>query len=144
MVDIGSFTVNKILQEVADLTNITNEYEPLIKKDWYNENFTLPFNGFTKDAYPKVILFRTLFFLNTNQSRNCVIENFQEFSKSMEKLRLAYYTNTTNASAIKDANIALMSDSLLCDSVLKSTLLQATSKNNDKNKHKHRNTFLFR
>lgn len=62
----------------------------------------------------------------------------------MEKLRLAYFPDTTNVDAIINGNIGLLSESALRDAVLKSIVLQAQSNNRDTNKQNHRNTFLFR
>lgn len=62
----------------------------------------------------------------------------------MEKLRVAYYSDTANDDAIINSNIGLLSDSVLRDAVLKTVILQAISNNRDTNKHNHRNTFLFR
>lgn len=37
------------------LPNLLEMTEPLIKEDWKETNVKLPFEGFTKDAHPKVI-----------------------------------------------------------------------------------------
>lgn len=62
----------------------------------------------------------------------------------MEKLRAAYYTNTTSVEAIKSANIALMSDLWIADSVLKAAVLQTEANTRSTNQSQHKNTFLFR
>lgn len=69
---------------------------------------------------------------------------FQEFAKAMEKLRTAYFSDTTTVDAIRLANIALMSDLKFQDSILKAAALQgnANSKASDSNGPK--NTFVYR
>lgn len=39
---------------VAFNPDLLDKTEPLIKEDWKETDFLLPFEGFTKDAYPKV------------------------------------------------------------------------------------------
>lgn len=46
-----SFTPEEMITFLPELLNST---EPLIKPNWKETNFTLPFEGFTKDDYPKV------------------------------------------------------------------------------------------
>lgn len=43
--------------------NITDDPEPRITNDWKETNFTLPFDGFTKAAHPKVIQFYDFYVL---------------------------------------------------------------------------------
>lgn len=62
----------------------------------------------------------------------------------MEKLRAAYFTNTTTLDAIRSANIALLSDSWIADSVLHAAALQANANTKNPDKRQHKNTFLFR
>lgn len=50
---IDDFHFKEILLFVPNVMEMT---EPLIKMDWNKTNFKLPFEGFTKHAYPKVIL----------------------------------------------------------------------------------------
>lgn len=59
----------------------------------------------------------------------------------MEKLRIAYFPDTTNIKAIRRQNIALESDLVISDSIIKLFTLQANSNNGD---NQHYNTFLFR
>lgn len=71
------------------------------------------------------------------------MENFQEYKLVVEKLRDVYFKNISSVEAIRDNNIAVLSDLHMIDSVLRTVILQANV-NNGKNKSQHRNTFLFR
>lgn len=62
----------------------------------------------------------------------------------VEKLKGVYFKNATNVNAIRSANIALLSDLYINDSVLKTIVLQANVNNKGKDKSQHRNTFLYR
>lgn len=62
----------------------------------------------------------------------------------VEKLRDAYFQNTTNVDEIKTENIAVLSDLYMVDSVLKSVVLQTNANSNGMNESQHRNTFLYR
>ena len=62
----------------------------------------------------------------------------------MEKLRLAYFSNTTTIDAIRRANIALMSDLMFSDGILKAAVLQANANNKNVDKNGAKNTFLYR
>lgn len=62
----------------------------------------------------------------------------------MEKLRLAYFPDTTDTDAIRNGNIALMSDSSFGDSILKATALQANANSRTADENEPKNTFLYR
>ena len=59
-------------------------------------------------------------------------------------MRATYYTNESNVEAIRNANIALMSDAWNSDSVLKATILQARANTNNLDKSKHKNYISFK
>ena len=65
---------------------------------------------------------------------------FQEYAKAVEKLRLAYFPNTTTVDAVRHGNVALMSDLMFSDGILKAAVLQA----NANNKNGAKKTFLYR
>lgn len=71
---------------------------------------------------------------------------FQEYAKAVEKLRLAYFTDTNSIDAIRRGNVALMSDLEFSDGILKATVLQAKANANNKNTNEgdSKNTFLYR
>lgn len=57
----------------------------------------------------------------------------------MEKLRKAYFPDSSNIEAVKQGNLDYNSDFIIRDNVLKTVVYQA-----DANKGQHRNTFLLR
>lgn len=61
---------------------------------------------------------------------------FQEYKKSLDKLKKAYYFDTTNTSATESGNIDLLSDIMYRDGILKSVAFHT--------KINHKSTFLFR
>lgn len=67
---------------------------------------------------------------------------FQEYRKSVELLRAAYYNDTSNENAIGRSNIDLLSDANLVYDILKTVPLQVKANNNGFFTHK--NTFLHR
>lgn len=62
----------------------------------------------------------------------------------MEKLRIAYFSDKTSIDTIKRANLALMSDLAIIDSMLKAVALQANANNKNTDKIGSKNTFLYR
>ena len=62
----------------------------------------------------------------------------------LEKLRNAYFVNTTSVDSIRQANIALLSDMYISDSVIKTAVLQANVNNIESNQNERKNTFLYR
>lgn len=72
------------------------------------------------------------------------LSRFQEYKTIVEKLREAYFENATDVDAIRTANIVLMSDLYMIDSILKSVVLQANANSNGMNDSQHKNTFLYR
>lgn len=68
----------------------------------------------------------------------------KEFKYAVEKLRAAYFANTTNFAAIKQANSAFLSDCWIGDSVLKAAVLHAQANTRHPDKSQHKNTFLMR
>lgn len=127
--------------------------EPLLKEDWTQcdeEIFQLPFEGVTKHTHPKVI---SLYFMNKNFNTSPLYDSqklfrllwiLKEYKYAVEKLRTAYYSNTTSVEAIKSSNTALMSDLTFNDSILKAVVLQTGVNMNDTDMGKYKKTFLFR
>ena len=77
--------------------------------------------------------------------RSFFMRILQEYQQAMEILRNEYYRNETNETAIKNANIALMSDIVFGYSILKAVGLQAIANTNSVRQNgQHKNTFLFR
>lgn len=72
------------------------------------------------------------------------INIFQEFKYAIERLRAAYYPNTTTLDEIRRANIDLISDSWNNDGILKATVLHARANTAHPDRKQHKNTFLFR
>lgn len=62
----------------------------------------------------------------------------------MTKLKKAYFTNASNIEAIKEGNIAYVSDLQVCDDVLNTVIHQARANTKNTDKNQHRNTFLMR
>lgn len=63
----------------------------------------------------------------------------------LELLTKTYYSNTTTIDAIRDANIAYLSDIVINDNMLRMVMLQANANNNNgMDKNQHKNTFLVR
>lgn len=62
----------------------------------------------------------------------------------MEKLREAYFPDSSDKKAIRDQNLALMSDLVFCDSILKAVVLQTNANRKITHQNQHKNTFLFR
>lgn len=127
--------------------------EPLLGKDWNKTDLHLRYEGFYKETNPKVS--STFYFVIKLQIKynlcngsdmligQC-LNDFQEYKLVVEKLREAYFKNTADVDAIRNKNIALISDLHLIDSVLKSVILQTNANNNGKNKSQHKNTFLYK
>lgn len=66
------FIVFFVFQEILPFqSHLLKSAEPLLKQDWRETNIKLPFEGFTKDLYPKVI-FR-IFVQSPRLSRNELI-----------------------------------------------------------------------
>lgn len=62
----------------------------------------------------------------------------------MEKLRRAYFSDTSSIDAIRRGNLDYYSDLIIRDSVLKAVAYQADANNKSPDKSKHKNTFLIR
>lgn len=60
------------------------------------------------------------------------------------KLNHAYFANASNIDSIKRANIALMSELNIADSVLKTVILQTMSNCREYTDNQRKNTFFFR
>lgn len=121
--------------------NLIGKTDPLITKNWQEADVELPFEGFNKNAHPKV----TKTPIHKNYHRYFkVLRNlwrFQEYERSLELLRKVYYPDTTNTSAVELENMNLMSDLMINDSILKQVVLQTNANNEGVEKA---NTFLFR
>lgn len=128
-----SFNSEEAIQFDPDMVNQT---EPFINKDWRKTAIDMPFEGFTKKHYPKVILIVALSMLLDF----LILFNafFQEYAQASNLLWKAYYQNATTPEQIKRQNVAFNSDISLRVSILRSAMLQANA-NGPKN-----NTFLYR
>lgn len=82
--------------------------------------------------------------LQTTHNFGNVLRDFQEYKLIVEKLREAYFENTTNLDAIRSDNIALLSDLHMVDRILKMAILQTNANNIGTNRSQHKNTFLYR
>lgn len=112
--------------------------DPLISENWQEPYVDLRFTGFNEKNHPKVVLL----IKSTVFQYSFVIYVFlQEFRKALDILRTDYYTDTTNANSIKNANIDLMSDLVFGDSILKGVILQA---NANANGFGEASTYFFR
>lgn len=116
-----------------------NYTHPLLTENW--DNIQLPYEGFTKNAYPNVIETQ----LDENQFKNNHNFNFQEFKEAVEILRKSYFSNATDEMMNEHKNIDLMSDMEFCDSIIKAAVLQTKSNNNNQNSETgQKSTFLYR
>lgn len=62
----------------------------------------------------------------------------------MEKLRVAYYSDANNSTAIIRANIDLMSHLNFAANTLKHFIMQTVANNEGDDGKQHRKTFLYR
>lgn len=62
----------------------------------------------------------------------------------MKKLRASYFSNETSIQAIRNSNVALMSDLALTDSILKAVVVQTEVGFNSPESSQKKNIFLFR
>lgn len=68
---------------------------------------------------------------------------FQEYAVAVEQLRKAYLSDTSTPDAIQKGNIALVSDSVTTDGILKSVVLQAKANDRSGKNCCRKNTFLY-
>lgn len=107
--------------------------------------FTLPYEGVTQFSHPNVILMHSTESIRNSKARTIfTIYIFQVYKYALGKLREAYYLNVTTVDEIRSANIALVSDAYVSDSVLKACVLQANANTHGKDRRQHKKTFIFR
>ncbi|KAG4071890.1 hypothetical protein HA402_006051 [Bradysia odoriphaga] len=107
-------------ESVGLMPELIAKTEPLIKENVEKSDLELPFHDFDRSTYPK------------------------EYNETLEKLRKVYYTDPTNPAAVVNANIALMSDIMFSDVILKGIVLQTTTNNRSNDNSGRKNTFFFR
>lgn len=61
-----------------------------------------------------------------------------------EILSNTYFPNATTFDAIREGNIAFLSDLEITDNMLRMVMLQANANNNSTDKSQHKNTFFVR
>lgn len=114
--------------------------EPILKEDWTQSELLLPFAGFYKSTHPNVCTTEIPFYSLCLR----ILQFVQEYKQAVDILRKAYFQDTSNIEAIKQGNIALLSDLNFGYGIIKAVTLQAKANNKDAEANNRRNTFMSR